>query len=125
MAVTHPTDVRNTVCDTVVDLLDAGTPPGKLIFQTSSSSNVATLTLATNAFGTSSNALATANAIVADTNAVGGTISKAVLNNAAGSNKILCSVTVSGGGGDIILNSVTVSAGQEVSVSSLTYTSMA
>lgn len=121
MAVTHPTAVRTGIADFVVDQLDEGTPPGKLIFQTAGSVTVATLTFAATAFGAAAAGVATAAAIVSDTNAVGGTITKAELRNAAGTAKVLCSVTATGGGGDITLNSVIVSAGQQVSLSALTY----
>lgn len=122
MAVTHPTAVRNGIADFVVDQLDEGTPPGLLVFQTSGGSTVATLTLANPAFGAASSGTATAGAIVSDTNAAGGTTTKAELRNAAGTAKILCSVTATGGGGDITLSSAIISAGQTVSMSSLTYT---
>jgi hypothetical protein len=121
MAVTHPTAVRTGVADFVVDQLDEGTPPGTLVFQTSGDAEVATLTLANPAFGAASNGIATAGTITADSSATGGVIAKVRLKNAAGTDKIIGSVTATSGGGDIELNSVTVSAGQEVSVSSLTY----
>jgi len=125
MAVTHPTAVRDGIANFVVDQLDEGTPPGTLVFQTSADVEVATLTFGATAFGSSSSGTATANAITADTSATGGTIAKARLKNAAGTDKIICSVTASGGGGDIQLNSVVVSAGQQVSITSLTYTAPA
>jgi hypothetical protein len=125
MAVTHPTAVRDGITDFVVDQLDEGTPPGTLVFQTSGDVEVATLTFNNTAFGASSSATATANAIVSDSSATGGTIAKARLKNAAGTDKIICSVTATGGGGDIELNSVVVSAGQVVSMSSLTYSAPA
>ena len=122
MAVTHPTAVRQGICNFVVDQLDEGTPPGTLVFQTSGDVEVATLTLANPAFGAADgSAIATAGAIVSDTSATGGTIAKARLKNQVGTDKIICSVTATGGGGDIELSSVVVSAGQTVSVSSLTY----
>lgn len=125
MAVTHPTAVRNTIADTALALINGGTPPGKLVFLTSGGVVVSTLTFANTAFGASSAGVATAAAIVADSNAVGGTIAKAELRNAAGTAIVLCSVTATGGGGDITLNSVIISAGQQVSVSALTYTAPA
>src|SRR3990167_3536944 len=122
MAVTHPLLVRQGICNFVVDQLDEGTPPGTLVFQTSGDVEVATLTLANPAFGAADgSAIATAGAIVSDTSATGGTIAKARLKNQVGTDKIICSVTATGGGGDIELSSVVVSAGQTVSVSSLTY----
>lgn len=125
MAVTHPTAVRNGIADFVVDQLDEGTPPGLIIMQTSGGVTVATLTFSNPAFGAASSGTATAGAITSDTNAVGGTIAKAELRNAAGTAKVLCSVTATGGGGDITLSSVIISAGQTVSLSSMTYTAPA
>jgi hypothetical protein len=121
VAVTHPPAIRTALADYVVDQLDIGTPPGKLIMQTAASVAVATLTFANPAFGAASAGVATANAIVADTNAVGGTIAKAELRQGGGTAIVLCSVTTTGGGGDIQLNSVVISAGQQVSLTSLTY----
>lgn len=125
MGVTHPTAVRTGLADFVVDQLDEGVPPGKLKFQTAGDVDVATLTFSNPAFGAAASGTATASAITSDTNAVGGTIAKARLKNAALTDKILCSVTATGGGGDIQLNSVVVSAGQTVAVSSLTYSAPA
>jgi hypothetical protein len=121
MAVTHPAPVRTALADFVVDQLDVNTPPGKIVLQTGAGAAVATLTLANPAFGAASNGIANANAIVADTNAVGGTIAKAELRQGAGTPIVLCSVTATGGGGDIQLNSVVISAGQQVSLTSLSY----
>jgi hypothetical protein len=125
MSVTHPTAVRTAVADFIVDQLDEGTPPGTLVFQTSGDVEVATLTFATTAFGAAASGTATAAAITSDSSATGGTIAKARLKNAAGTDKIICSVTATGGGGDITLNSVVISAGQAVAITSLTYSAMA
>lgn len=125
MSVTHPTAVRDGMCNFVVDQLDEGTPPGTLVLQTSGDVEVATLTFSAAAFGASLGGTATAAAITSDTSATGGTIAKARLKNAVGTDKIICSVTATGGGGDIQLNSVVVSAGQTVSMSSLTYSAPA
>ena len=122
MAVTHPTAVRNAIADLVVDRLDAGAGAGTLEMQTSGNAEVATLTFSDPAFGSAASGTATANSITSDTNATGGTIAKAVLQDSDGTDAILCSVTATGGGGDIELSSVVISAGQTVQVSSLTYT---
>lgn len=123
MAVTHPLAVRQGICNFVVDQLDEGTPPGRLIFQTAASATVATLTFPNPAFGNADgSAIATAGAIVSDTNAVGGVVTKAELRNNAGTPKILCSVTNTGGGGDIQLSNTTIGVGQTVAMTSLTYT---
>jgi precorrin isomerase len=125
LAVTHPTAIRTALADYVVDQLDLNTPPGKLVMQTGAAATVSTLTFANPAFGAASAGTATANAIVADTNAVGGTIAKAELRQGGGTVIVLCSVTTTGGGGDIQLNSVVISAGQQVSLTSLTYSAPA
>lgn len=124
-AVTHPAAVRTAVADFIVDQLDEGTPPGLLVFKTAGSVEVATLTFSNPAYGAANGSgVATASAITSDTNATGGTITKAEQQNAAGTAKILCSTTATGGGGDIELSSVVVSAGQTVAITSLTYESM-
>jgi hypothetical protein len=125
MAVTHPVAVRTALADFVVDQLDTGSPPGKLVMQTGAGAAVATLTFANPAFGAAAAGTATANAIAPDTNAVGGTIAKAELRQGSATPIILCSVTATGGGGDIQLNSVVISAGQQVSLTSLTYSAPA
>ena len=121
MSVTHAMVVRTGIADHVVDQLDEGTPPGYLSFQTSADVEVARLPFSTTAFGAAASAIATANAITSDTNADGGTIAKAKFFNAAGTEKVACSVTATGGGGDIELSAVVVSVGGTVSMSGLTY----
>jgi len=121
MPVTHPTPVRNSIADFVCNQINEGAPPGKLVMQTAGGVTVATLSFANPAFGRAVAGVATANPIASDTNAVGGTIARAELRNAAGAAKVLCSVSAIGMGGDIQLASVVVSVGQSVSVSSLSY----
>jgi hypothetical protein len=125
MAVTHPTAVRNAVADLVVDRVDAGAGAGTLEMQTAGDVEVATLTFSDPAFGAAAAGTATASAITADASATGGTIAKARLKDSVGTEVCACSVTATGGGGDIQLNSVVVSAGQEVAVTSLTYSAPA
>lgn len=122
MSVTHPTAVRNAIADLVVDLIDAGAGAGTIEFQTAGSVEVATLTFSDPAFGAASGGTAAASAITADASATGGTIAKAVVKDSNGTEVFSCSVTATGGGGDIELNSLVVSAGQQVSLTSLTYT---
>lgn len=125
MAVTHASALRDVLCNAAVDSIDNGAAAGTLEFQTVASAEVATLTFSDPAYGAASSGTATASAITSDTSATGGTITKAVQQDSDGNDKILCSVTATGGGGDIELSSVVVSAGQTVSVSSLTYTAPA
>ncbi len=125
MAVTHPTAIRNGIADYVVDRLDlgTGTSAGRLVFQTSGGTAVATLALSNPAFGAASAGVATASTITSDTNAAGGTVAKAVLRDRDATPIVLCAVGTSGS--DINLSSLTVGAGDTVSVSSLTYTAPA
>ena len=122
MAVTHTSTIRSGIADYVVDQIDLNTPPGKIIMQTSGGTTVATLTFSNPAFGAASAGVATASAITADSSAVGGTVAKAEFRQGGGTAIVLCSVTATGGGGDITLNSVVISAGQQVSITNLTYT---
>ena len=122
MAVTHPTTVRNTIADAVVDSIDTG-GAGSLIFQTSGDVECATLTFSATAFGAAAAGTATANAITSDTSATGGTVAKfKIQNGSAADAGFAGSVTATSGGGDIELSSVAVGAGDTVSMSSLTYT---
>jgi len=122
MAVTHVTALRTVLADAAVDSIDEGVAAGLLEFRTSGDVEVATLTFSDPAFGAAAAGVATASAITADASATGGTIAKAAFRTSVPADRILCSVTATGGGGDITLNSVITSAGQQVSVSSLTYT---
>lgn len=122
-AVTHPTAVRNSLANLVVDLIDAGAAAGYLEIDTSGDVEVATLTFSDPAFGNASSGTATANAITSDTNATGGTAAKAFAADSDDTPVFLCAVGTSGS--DINLSSVAIGAGDTVSISSLTYSAAA
>lgn len=124
-AVTHPTTVRNSLADTVVDLIDAGAGAGTLVIATSASPavEVATLTFSDPAFGAASSGTATANAITDDTNATGGTAAQFIAEDSNNVDVFYGSVGTSGA--DINLSSVSIGAGDTVSISSLTYSAPA
>lgn len=126
MSVTHSTASLDLATNAVVDQLDAA--GSKLVFRISPSSvgtpgtAVATLTMATPAFGASSAGTATAGAIASDTNAAGNAspIAYASLQTSAGVIAIHCAVAASSS--DInMTNGLTVAAGDTVSCSSLSY----
>ena len=119
MAVTHIAATRNGIADYVVDQLDGGT---LIFYQSNGTTEVATCTFGTPAFGAASAGVATANAITDDTSATGGTTTIANLTTSGASEIVECSVSSTGGGGDIELSSNVVGAGDTVSISSLTYT---
>ena len=118
-AVTHPTSVRNTVADAVVDLIDAGAGAGTIQFQTSGDVEVATLTYSDPAYGAAAAGTATANSITSDTNATGGTVAKSRHYDSNTTEVFATAVGTSGS--DINLSSLAVGSGDTVSMSSLTY----
>ena len=126
MAVTHSTAARNAMADAVVDLLDAGTPPGSLVFLTSADATVCTIDFETTAFGAAASGTATMAQGSGKTSdaATAGTIAKAEFRNAAGTAVIFCACGTSGS--DInIPGGLTLANGDTVSVTSLTYTAPA
>lgn len=123
LAVTHPTTVRNTLADTVVDLLDAGTGAGTLKIVTSGDVEVATLTFSDPAFGNATGGTSTANDISDDSSATGGTAAKFEAEDSDNNDVFLGSVGTSGE--DINLSSVAIGAGDTVSITSLTYSAPA
>lgn len=118
MAVTLETAARNAAANAVTELVNGGS----IQFQTSADAAVATLPLSATAFAPAANGTATANAITSDTNAAGGTITKARFRTSGGATVWTVSVTETGGGGDITLSSTTIGAGDTVAVSSYTHT---
>lgn len=128
MTLTHSTTARDAATNAVVDLLDAA--GGELVFRVGGTigapgTAVATLGLATPAFGASSGGTATAGTITSDTNAAGNAsaVSKASLQTSGGTIHIYCDVAASGS--DINMsNGLTIAAGDTVSCSSITYTAL-
>lgn len=125
MAVTLSTAARDAATNAIVDLLDGA--GSKLVFRLAGTigapgAAVATLTMATPAFGASSSGTATAGAIASDTNATGNAspVANASLQTSGDVLHIHCAVA--GSGSDINLtNGLTVASGDTVSCSSLTF----
>lgn len=116
MTVSHLEATRNGIADHVVDQLDGGT----LIFYASNgTTEVATLTFDTPAFGAAAAGVATAGTITSDTSATGGTTTIANLVTSGASEIVECSVGTSGA--DINLSNNVIGAGDTVSMSALTY----
>lgn len=118
MAITLQTNARNAAASAVGTLLNGGT----IVFQTAASATAATVTFNATAFGAPATGTITANAITADTNVVGGTITKFEARNSSAAVVFTGTVTATGGGGDITLSSVTLAAGEKLEVTSFTYT---
>ena len=119
----HPTAVRNSIADHVVDKIDAGGSAGTLKFFTSNGGTLlATLTFSATAFGAASNGTATAAAITPDTNTTAGTVAWFEVQDSTGTTIFEGDVTSDDvGTGSIQLSSVDLGSGDTLSVSSLTY----
>ncbi len=125
---------RSAAADAVVDLVDAGTPPGLLKIYQNGGANPAdvnaalggatllgTLTFSTTAFGAASSGTATAAAITSDTSAdATGSAHFFRICNAAGT--AIIQGTIGTSSCDLNLSSVAITIGGTISVSSLTYT---
>ncbi len=119
MATIHSAAVRNAQANVVLDAIDQDAGAGNLVFRTAGDVEVATLAL-TDPAGTVTAAVLTFSAISDDTNATGGTTTKATIEDNSGDIAVSCSVAASGG--DITISSTAIGAGDTVSCSSLTYT---
>jgi hypothetical protein len=122
MAVTHELAVQNAIADTVLAEIDAGVGNATLELHTSGDVEVATLTCDDPA-GTVSGAVLTFGDFVSDTSATGGTITKFVIKNPAGTVQLNGSVGLSGE--DINMSAVVITAGWTVAITALTYTAPA
>lgn len=123
MAVTHSNAARSAAANAVVDLLDAGSPPGSLVFLTSGDATVCTITFENAAFGNASNGVATLAQGSGKTSdgASAGTIAKAEFRNAAGTAVIFCACGTSGS--DInIPGGLTLAEDDTITITALTYT---
>ena len=120
---THPTAVRNSIVDLVVDLIDAGAGAGTLEFQTAGDVEVATLTFSDPAFGAAASGQAAANAITDDASATGNAspVTKFVVKDSDG-NEVFRGTAGDVGTEEIVLSNATIAATDAVSCSSLTYT---
>jgi hypothetical protein len=110
-------------CDAVVDLVDAGTPPGNLILR-ASSTVIATFPFETTAYGAATSAapsVATAaNFPKNATASAGGVMDNYRIENAAAT--LIISGTVGESGADINFDNADINNGQTVTMSSLTHT---
>ena len=112
------TDTRNAMADAVAALCNGGT----LVFETDGDVEVATCTFNATAFGAAASGIATANAIVDDTNATGGVIEHVTFVTVGVADILEADVTATGLGGSFTGATVTIAATETVSISTLTIT---
>lgn len=126
MAITLIAATQNAACDAIVDLVDGGAGAGTLEIKSAASttagtSEVATLTFASPAFGNASAGTASlASAMTNDTNATGGTASDYTVFDSNGT--AIWQGKVATSGSDLNLSSTTIGAGDTVSISTFTLT---
>jgi hypothetical protein len=117
---TLSTAARNAACDAVVDLVDAGTPPGRILLR-ASSTTVCTINFENTAYGAASTGVATAASFPkSNTAAATGVLDNYVIENNAGTDII--TGTIGEGSGDISFDNTDINSGQTVTLSSLTHT---
>jgi hypothetical protein len=128
------TAARSVAADAVVDLVDAGTPPGLLRIYSgtppadvnaalSGNTLLAELTFSTTAFGAAASGVATAAAITSDSSAnATGTATFFRVVNAAGTAIMQGTAGEAADNCDMTLSDKTITSGQGVLISSFTYT---
>lgn len=124
MAITHSTAARDAMADAVVDLVDAGTTDttGDFVFMDSGDTVLCSLSWsATPAFGDSASGTATMNTINKGTVTTAAATSLFKLQDRDNTEVFRGTVTVAGGGGDVELSSVDLEVGDEMLVSTFTY----
>ncbi len=120
---TLTTAARNAACDAIVDLIDGGTTDanGDLVIQTSGDVELATLAMSNPAFGAAATGVATAATITDDTSATGGGVAANFKLQNRDNTEIMRG-DVSTSGAALNLSTTTINNGDNVSVSSLTFT---
>jgi hypothetical protein len=117
---TLSTAARNAACDAVVDLVDAGTPPGRILLR-ASGTTVASINFENTAYGAASTGVATAASFPKNATAgATGVLDNYVIENQAGTDII--TGTIGEGSGDISFDNTDINSGQTVTLSSLTHT---
>jgi hypothetical protein len=127
------TAARDGACNAIVDLIDAGTPPGTLQVRTGapptnvadadSGTLLATLTFSTTAFGASSTGTATAAAITSDTSAdASGDAGHFRVKNAAGTTIFQGTAGEAADTPDLVFDEKSIVSGGTVAISSFTVT---
>lgn len=123
MATTHSTPARNAVAAAVMGLLNQGSAnaAGIMRFRTSGDAVVAACNLSNPAAAAPSNGVAGFNPISNDTNAVGGSVAKATVEDRDRNIVLTLSDIRTTSGGDLQGSTTTITAGDIVSVSALSY----
>jgi hypothetical protein len=124
MAIEIPYASASEAIDVVVDHADDGAAAGHLHIKTAAGAALlADLTLSDPAVASTTNGTATLDTITADASADGtGTAATFYIFDSDSNEVLNGSVTATGGGGDIELSSTSITTGDNVAISSLTFT---
>ena len=123
MAITLSTAARNAACNGIVDLLDAGAPPGNLKLYTAAAGLLATMPLANTAFGNAGavNPGEAVAAAIAEALATGaGTVTNFTACNAAGT--VVFSGSCAVAGADLLITNAVLAINDPINVTSWTFT---
>jgi hypothetical protein len=112
---TIPNASREAMIKALTDLFDAGAGAGTIELQTVGSAEVSTHTLTDPAADSTTNGVATMDAIADDSDATGGTATKAVFKDSDGVTRLTLSVGLTGSGEDIEMTSNVIPAHAVVS----------
>lgn len=125
MAITiSDTTLRNTIVDSVISRLAAGTTnaTARLIFRTAANATLSTNNFSAPPAGSASSGSVTFSSIANATIAANGTVANFIATNRDNTTIFTGTVTVTGGGGDIVFNTVSWASGDTATMSSLTLT---
>lgn len=119
MAVEHSITAKNTATDAVTALVNGGT-----LVLYDGETLLVELTLGTPAFAAAVNGTAALNAVDPAQAVAAGEADNFELCDSGGDPHIAGTVSMAGGGGDLILDNTNIANGQNVGISSLTYTAL-
>jgi hypothetical protein len=122
MSLTHASTTRNALADKIDDLINTGAGTAKMRCR-DGSTTIVDVPLDNPAFGAASGGTITLAGVPLSADAVAtGDLDNFQILDRNGSVVYSGTITATGGGGDSTVNNISVNTGQEVAITSLTYT---
>lgn len=126
MTTTLATTTRNAACNATVDLVDAGSGPGKVRIKSGGGTVIGEVPFNDPAFGNASSGAAvlagTTPLVGAGVSAAGGGTAAATFDVTDSDNNVIWSGAVGNGSGELDLDNVNIADGQVIQISSWTHT---